>query len=67
MAIDAKAAVSAERHATLQELLARRERLLERLKLSTEAGDLEAVATLEYAIAECDGVIALITSISARH
>jgi hypothetical protein len=48
-------------HESLQEMLEKRERLVEQLRRSEEAGDDQAAALLEYGIAECDGVIALIT------
>jgi hypothetical protein len=46
-------------HATLQDLLNTRERLLQQLKRAEELGDLEKAALLEFAIGECDGLIAL--------
>jgi hypothetical protein len=42
-------------------MLEKRERLVEQLRRSEEAGDDQAAALLEYGIAECDGLIALIT------
>jgi hypothetical protein len=57
---------SGEPHATLQELLDTRERLLQRLKDAEEVGDLEKAAVLEFRIEECEGLIALLTAHEPR-
>ena len=43
------------------------EALVERLKQSVQAGDLETAAILEFGIQECDGLIELVTEVSGRH
>ncbi len=45
-------------------ILQTRERLLARLRHSESVGDLDTAALLEYGIAEFDGVLALLTSMS---
>ncbi len=47
-------------------ILHTRERLLDKLKQSQEAGDLDGAALLEYGIAEFDGVLALLSSLTKR-
>lgn len=43
-----------------------RQRLLDKLKQSQESGDLDTAALLEYGIAEFDGVLALLSSMTKR-
>jgi hypothetical protein len=50
----------------MQQILQTRQRLLDKLRQSEERGDLDTAALLEYGIAEFDGVIALLTSITRR-
>ena len=50
----------------MQQILQSRERLLDKLRQIQEAGDLDTAAVLEYGIAEFDGVIALLTSMTRR-
>jgi hypothetical protein len=45
-------------------ILQTRERLLDKLQQSREVGDLDTAALLEYGIAEFDGVIALLASMT---
>ena len=58
--------MSVETHTTLQELLERRERLLEQLTRAENVGDLDTAALLEFGITECDGLIALLTGNEPR-
>jgi hypothetical protein len=50
----------------MQKILQTRERLLDKLRQTQEAGDLDTAAVLEYGIAEFEGVIALLTSMTRR-
>lgn len=50
----------------MQELLTTRDRLVGKLKVSEQSGDLDVAALLEYGLAEFDGVIALLMSMTER-
>jgi hypothetical protein len=50
----------------MQELLTTRDRLIGKLRVSEQSGDLDVAALLEYGLAEFDGVIALLMSMTER-